>query len=103
MRSRPSLTIVAGMAAALAFSACMTPYSETFAYKKNSFVPPVEKVPDIKIPLIPPGIEGGAAPAGAMPAPGAMPGVPGPDAGIPGLPGAAPAPAAPGIPAVPGL
>ena len=102
MSSRPSITILIGTSAALAFGACVTPYASTFAYKKNSFKPPVEKVPDIKMPLEPPVLDPAAAGApGAMPAPGGIPGVPGPDPGLPGIPGAAPA--APAVPAIPGL
>ena len=99
MLSRPTLTTCAVALAVLTFGACKPVYSDMFSYRKNSFKPPIEKVPEIKMPLLPP--EGGVPPGGVLPPGGGMPGAPGPDGGaIPGLPGAAPA--APGVPAAPG-
>ncbi|MEO6788767.1 MAG: hypothetical protein ABI318_21810 [Chthoniobacteraceae bacterium] len=110
MPSRSTLSILIGASAILGFSACKSFYSDTFAYKKNSFKGPVEKAPEIKLPPAGPQVLEGAAPGGAIPGAGGIPGVPGPDAGgLPGMPGAAPgvpgaAPAAPAVPgAVPGL
>ena len=111
MLSRFTLAITAGTLAILGFSACKSVYSDTFSYRKNSFKAPVEKVPEIKAPVLPLIPPDGAMPGGVLPpAGGGMPGAPAPDAGaIPGIPGAAPAvpgaaPAVPGAPpAVPGL
>lgn len=108
-----------GALSLLGLNGCKTVYSDTFAYKKNSFKPPLAKQIEVKAPTdIPMPIEG-LAPAGILPGePGAIPGAPAPDAGgipgaapgaVPGLPdaapapGAAPAPAVPGAPAIPGL
>ena len=110
MLSRSTLTIIVGAMAVLGFSACKSVYSDTFAYKKNSFKAPIEKVPMIKVPDIPLVPDGGAMPGGVLPPAGGIPGAPAPDGGaIPGIPGAPPAvpgapPAVPGVPpAVPGL
>lgn len=105
MLSRSTLTITVGAFAILGFSACKSVYSDTFSYRKNSFQAPVQKMPDIKAPVLPLLPEGVAAPDGVLPpGGGAIPGAPAPDAaGIPGVPGAA-APAVPGAPpAVPAL
>ena len=83
MNSRSTLVATAAALSLLGLSACKTVYSDTFAYRKNSFQPPAPKKLEIKAP--PPGqnpLEG-VNPNGV---PGEMPG------GIPGIPGPAPAP-----------
>lgn len=99
MSSRSTLAITVGALAILGCSACKSVYSDTFSYRKNSFKAPVEKAPDIKVPLVPnmqdPGL-GAGAPIAPMDG-GAIPGIP----GIPAAPDAAPG--VPAVPAVPGL
>ena len=103
MSSRSTLAITVGALAILGCSACKSVYSDTFSYRKNSFKAPVEKVPNIKVPLVPNMQDGGIGIPGAPMDGGAIPGIPGipaaPDA-APGVPGV---PAVPAVPAVPGL
>ena len=109
MSSRSTLAIIVCSLASLGFSACKSVYADTFSYKKSSFQAPVEKVPEIKAPVVPILPSEGVMPGGVLPpAGGGIPGAPAPDAGaMPGIPGAPAAPAAPAVPgappAVPGL
>ena len=107
MYSRSTLVATAAALSVLGLSACKSVYSDTFAYRKNSFQPPPAKQIEIKAPPSAPMPLEGVAPGGVLPGemPGGIPGVPGPAPGVPGAPdGAPPAPAVPGAPpAVPGL
>jgi hypothetical protein len=100
-------TFLASVIVIANFTACSTPYSDVYSFKKNKFQPPVEKKTEISVPaaaLNP--LEGATAPAldPAM----TIPGVPGatPAPGIPGLPTeaapTAPLPTAPPLEAPPG-
>jgi hypothetical protein len=121
-------TFLASVIVIANFTACSTPYSDVYSFKKNKFQAPVEKKTEIVVPaaaLNP--LEGTTAPAldpamtipGVTPAPGipglpteAAPGAPLPTEPAPGTtpmeaaPGTPPATTpvpAPGTPPIPGL